>query len=60
MIEDQVDVLGERRDTMSIGQTRATIDRKLWLRSLGFTGFSFFLLKGLFWLLVPTLLALFR
>ena len=45
---------------MNIGQTSATIDRKLWLRSLGFTGFSFFLLKGLLWLLVPTLFALFR
>jgi len=45
---------------MDIGQSNTTIDRKLWLRSLGLTGFAFFLLKGLLWLLVPTLFALFR
>jgi hypothetical protein len=36
------------------------VDRNVWLRHLGITGFSFFLVKGLLWLLVPTLIALFR
>ena len=45
---------------MHIAQTHATVDRKVWLRHLGITGFAFFLLKGLLWLLVPTLLALWR
>ena len=45
---------------MNIGQSNASIDRKVWSRSLGFAGVGFFLLKGLLWLLVPTLFALFR
>ena len=45
---------------MQIEHTQRAVDRKLWLRHLGITGFSFFLVKGLLWLLVPTLIALFR
>lgn len=45
---------------MQIGHTRTAVDRNLWFRHLGITGFSFFLVKGLLWLLVPTLIALFR
>jgi hypothetical protein len=45
---------------MRIGQTDAVLHRKLWLRSLGVTGFAFFLVKGLLWLLVPALFALWR
>ena len=45
---------------MSMGQTNITVDRKLWLRHLGMSGLAFFLLKGLLWLLVPTLFALFQ
>ena len=45
---------------MQIAQTNATVDRKVWLRHLGATGFAFFLLKGLLWLLLPTLFALWR
>ena len=40
--------------------THTAVDRNVWLRHLGITGFSFFLVKGLLWLLVPTLIALFR
>jgi hypothetical protein len=29
-----------------------------WIKRLGFWGFLFFLLKGLLWLLVPALLAI--
>ena len=39
---------------------QTAVDRNVWLRHLGITGFSFFLVKGLLWLLVPTLIALFR
>jgi hypothetical protein len=45
---------------MHIEQTNVAVDRKAWLRHLGITGFAFFLGKGLLWLLVPTLFALFR
>jgi hypothetical protein len=30
-----------------------------WIKRLGFWGFLFFLLKGMLWLLVPTLIAIF-
>ena len=30
----------------------------IWIKRLGLWGFLFFLVKGLLWLLVPTLLAL--
>jgi hypothetical protein len=29
-----------------------------WIKRLGFWGFLFFLVKGLLWLLIPTLVAL--
>ena len=45
---------------MHIGPNHTAVDRNVWLRHLGITGFSFFLVKGLLWLLVPTLIALFR
>ena len=45
---------------MQIEHIHRAIDRNVWFRHLGITGFSFFLLKGLIWLLVPTLIALFR
>jgi hypothetical protein len=32
---------------------------KNWLKRLGFWGFVFFLVKGLLWLTVPALIALF-
>lgn len=31
---------------------------KTWIKRLGFWGFMFFLVKGLLWLAIPTLLAL--
>jgi hypothetical protein len=31
---------------------------KAWIKRLGFWGFMFFLLKGLLWLTIPTLLAI--
>lgn len=45
---------------MHIMQTNTVVDRKVWLRHLGITGFAFFLLKGLLWLLVPALFAFWR
>ena len=30
-----------------------------WIKRLGFAGFMFFLIKGLLWLLVPSLIAYF-
>ena len=45
---------------MRIEHTHRAVDRNGWLRHLGITGFSFFLVKGLLWLLVPTLIALFH
>ena len=45
---------------MHVEQTHRVVDRNVWFRHLGITGFSFFLVKGLLWLLVPTLIALFR
>jgi hypothetical protein len=30
-----------------------------WIKRLGFWGFLFFLVKGMLWLLVPTLIAIF-
>jgi hypothetical protein len=32
----------------------------IWLKRLGFWGFVFFLVKGLLWLLVPALIALWQ
>ena len=37
---------------------RGSMQRR-WLKRLGAVGFAFFLLKGLFWLTVPALLAYF-
>jgi hypothetical protein len=37
---------------------RGSVQRR-WLKRFGAAGFSFFLLKGLFWLTVPALLAYF-
>lgn len=45
---------------MHIEHTPTAVDRNVWFRYLGITGFSFFLVKGLLWLLVPALIALFR
>lgn len=45
---------------MRIARTNAALDRKVWLRHLGITGFAFFLFKGLLWLLVPALFAIWR
>jgi len=30
-----------------------------WIKRLGFVGFLFFLVKGLLWLLIPALIAIF-
>jgi hypothetical protein len=32
---------------------------KTWLKRIGFWGFMFFLLKGLLWLTIPVLIAIF-
>jgi len=32
---------------------------KTWIKRLGFWGFMFFLLKGLLWLAIPALIAIF-
>jgi hypothetical protein len=35
------------------------IKTKNWIKKLGFWGFMFFLLKGLLWLTIPALIAIF-
>ena len=40
--------------------TRFPINSASWSARIGTAGFAFFLLKGLLWLLAPTLLALLR
>ena len=32
---------------------------KIWIKRLGFWGFIFFLVKGLLWLAIPALIAMF-
>jgi hypothetical protein len=39
---------------IKVGEVR----KATWIKRLGFWGFMFFLVKGLLWLLVPALLAL--
>ena len=38
-------------------QTKMSL--KSWIKKLGFWGFMFFLLKGLLWLTIPALIAIF-
>jgi hypothetical protein len=42
----------------SASRDRGSLQRR-WLKRFGAVGFAFFLLKGLFWLTVPALLAYF-
>ena len=42
-----------------IGKTWNDLKLKSWLKKLGFWGLVFFVLKGLLWLAIPTLVALF-
>jgi hypothetical protein len=39
--------------------SQGRVNLKNWLRKLGFWGLVFFVLKGLLWLAIPTLVALF-
>ena len=42
-----------------LGQNHAYLDMKVtWIKRVGFWGFMFFLVKGLLWLIVPGLIAL--
>ena len=43
-----------------LGHNHAYLDMKVatWIKRLGFWGFMFFLVKGLLWLIVPGLIAL--
>jgi hypothetical protein len=43
-----------------LGDNHAYLDMKVatWIKRLGFWGFMFFLVKGLLWLIVPGLIAL--
>jgi hypothetical protein len=38
---------------------RIDMSVKTWIKRLGFWGFMFFLLKGLLWLTIPALIAIF-
>ena len=40
-------------------KTQFRIDLKRWIKRLGFWGLLFFLLKGLLWLTIPALIAIF-
>lgn len=42
--------------TRPAARERGSVQRR-WLKRFGAVGFAFFLLKGLFWLTVPALLA---
>jgi hypothetical protein len=37
---------------------KSSVEVKIWIKRLGFWGFLFFLLKGLLWLAIPALIAL--
>jgi hypothetical protein len=39
--------------------SRIEMSLKSWIKRLGFWGFMFFLLKGLLWLTIPALIAIF-
>jgi hypothetical protein len=39
--------------------TKVEMSLKTWIKRLGFWGFMFFLLKGLLWLTIPALIAVF-
>ena len=50
----------EDRDlTDTDSKTQSRIDFKRWIKRLGFWGLLFFLLKGLLWLTIPALIAIF-
>jgi hypothetical protein len=41
------------------GDNRIEMNLKKWIKRLGFWGVMFFLLKGLLWLTIPALIAIF-
>ena len=49
-----------RRKTSSPRRySKTEMSLKTWIKRLGFWGFMFFLLKGLLWLTIPALIAIF-
>ena len=42
-----------------MGRGDALMSFKSWIKKLGFWGFLFFLVKGLLWLTIPALIAIF-
>ena len=52
---------GSKKGTQQAGplliQTEMSL--KTWIKRIGFWGFMFFLLKGLLWLTIPALIAIF-
>jgi hypothetical protein len=49
-----------RRETSASRRYNKTaMSLKTWIKRLGFWGFMFFLLKGLLWLTIPALIAIF-
>ena len=51
----------EKRQTSAsaLRHTKGEMSLKTWIKRLGFWGFVFFLLKGLLWLTIPALIAIF-
>jgi hypothetical protein len=51
----------EKRPTelQDAADKRVDMSVKTWIKRLGFWGFMFFLLKGLLWLTIPALIAIF-
>ena len=43
----------------ALRQTKVEMSLKTWIKRVGFWGFVFFLLKGLLWLTIPALIAIF-
>ena len=50
--ENEMDALPKSRE-------RTRVDVKGWLKRIGFWGLMFFLVKGLLWLIIPALVAMF-
>ena len=49
----------EKKSFASRRYSKTEMSLKTWIKRLGFWGFMFFLLKGLLWLTIPALIAIF-
>ena len=49
----------EKKTSATRRYSKTEMSLKTWIKRLGFWGFMFFLLKGLLWLTIPALIAIF-